>query len=368
MSAFSDAIAALPNLRFAYSLDNGSTADSGGSGLTLTAAGSPGSVTGPVDGHGATSFDGSTQSMTRAHNAAFNFGTGDYTIGAWIKPADLTVVSRFLVGHDGDGGFQTWDMFQSGSTSGVIDTSWQFVAIVMDRDANGRWWRNGAWAAAGVSIASKSAVAIDLTEPLWIARRETAGFFPGHMAWVFGCAAALTDVQLLGLYNAATSVGSTSKTGSDTASAVESWAETSTGVDETPTATETALPISRTSGPQAETSTGTETAVVSVIVTGTDSGTVTEEKAVYDVTEDVELVTAFDTAHAIDDAFSSGGVRPGRVTIAGGLTPVRRLSSLISSFIVSGPLVPSGSFGSTGLSPNIRTFYSVRAPLEKALS
>lgn len=211
---FTDLIQALPNLRFAYPLDAGGVADAGPYGLTLTPSGPPGTTTpGPVLDDDATSFNGTTQSMQRAHHFGFNFGLLDFTVGAFIKPTDTSAGTRMFLCHDGDGGGGAWELWQSGVdlnsriegtpiTAAVLDTSWQFVAVVMDRDGNGRMWRNGAWAAAGTSIAAHSATNIDVSATLWIGRRETTGYWTGSMAWAFGCAAALTDVQLLALYEA----------------------------------------------------------------------------------------------------------------------------------------------------------------------
>lgn len=215
---FTDLILALPNLRFAYPLDAAGTTDVGPNGLTLTANNTPGTDSpGPVLDDDGTSFNGSSQSMSRAHNAAFNFGTNDITLGCFIKPSSVAAGSaRFFLCHDGDGGSGAWEMFQTDTgtalssrlegvtvtAAGVLDTSWQFVAVVFDRDGNGRWWRNGAWAAAGTSIAGVSGNSVDATATLWIGRRESSGYFTGSIAWAWGCASALTDVQLLALYEA----------------------------------------------------------------------------------------------------------------------------------------------------------------------
>jgi hypothetical protein len=217
MGVFSNLVLALPNLRFAYPLDAAGTADVGPNGLTLTATGSPGTESpGPVLDDDATTFNGSSQSMSRAHDTAFNFGTNDFTIGAFIKPSSVAAGSRFFVDHDGDGGPGAWEAFQSAATlssrldgtlavttGSILDTTnWHFVAIVMDRDAVGRWWRNADWAMTGVDITSLSATTIDVTGTMWIGRRESTGYFSGSIAWVFGCAAALTNTQLLALYDA----------------------------------------------------------------------------------------------------------------------------------------------------------------------
>lgn len=212
---FTDLILGLSGLRFAYPLDGGGTADIGPNNLTLTANNTPGTDSpGPVLDDDATSFNGTDESMSRAHNAAFNFGTSDFTVGCFIKPTDTSAGTRMFLVHDGDGGSGTWELWQSGTNlqsrfegvsvvaNGVLDTSWQFVAVVYDRDGNGRWWRNDDWAAAGTSIASVSGNAIDATATLWIGRRESTGFFPGSMAWAFGCASALSEATLDALYAA----------------------------------------------------------------------------------------------------------------------------------------------------------------------
>lgn len=213
---FTDLVLALPNLRFAYPLDAAGTTDIGPNGLTLTANSSPGTTSpGPVLDDDATSFNGSSQSMSRAHNAAFDFGTSDFTLGCFINPANTSAGTRMFLTHDGDGDFGSWEMWQSGTAlnsrfdaslsvnaTGVLTTGWQFVAVVFDRDGLGRWWRNDDWAHAGVDITSKAAANIDFTGTMWIGRRQSTGYFNGSMAWAWGCASALSEAQLDALYAA----------------------------------------------------------------------------------------------------------------------------------------------------------------------
>jgi hypothetical protein len=211
MSAFSDLVAAIPNLRFAYPL--GGTTDVGPSGLTLTAVGSPTTAAGPVTGDNASVFNGTSQHFTRADDAAFDFGTSDYTLFAWIKPTSISTggASRFICGHSGEGTLDSWEMWHADgslhsriggltvSASNVLDLSWQFVAVVMDRDGNGRWWRNFDWAAAGTDISSVSGQSMSNTDTFYIANRPSNNRFNGQIAWVGGATTALTDAELKAL-------------------------------------------------------------------------------------------------------------------------------------------------------------------------
>lgn len=204
MATVSDRLLALTGLRFAFL----SKTDIGPNSLSLTATGSPGTEASPIIGGTAATYNGTSQNYSRAHHAAFNFGTSDFTFGCWVRPANTSAGSRFILGHDGDGGAGSWELWQSatninsrfnGTTSisaTVLDTTWQFIAVVMDRDGNGRIWRNLDWAHAGTSIAAGSGTSIDTTATFYIGRRESTGFFPGATDMEFACASALTDTEL----------------------------------------------------------------------------------------------------------------------------------------------------------------------------
>jgi len=82
---------------------SGSRADSGTNGFTLTDNGSTPSGTGKI-GNGA-SMNGSTQFLTRAHNAALSFANTDFTIGTWFNQSSTAGVQA-IVGKGGAVGTQ----------------------------------------------------------------------------------------------------------------------------------------------------------------------------------------------------------------------------------------------------------------------
>ncbi len=167
--------------------------DLGSGGNTLTHTGTPGVVTGPC-GVDAKAYTADTMWSTAAHNAAFDFGTGDFTLEWWMACTSWDD-STYLFCHDGNGGTGAWDVRRfaapslssriCGTTAVVIgdepaaahDGAWHHWVITYDRDANGSIYMDGATITAGVdSIAAASATACDATVTLWVARRQTAGY------------------------------------------------------------------------------------------------------------------------------------------------------------------------------------------------
>jgi len=176
----------------------GPEADLSGNGNALTYNGSPTTEAGPcADGSLAHVFNGTDQSASAAHAAAFDFGTGDYSIEFWIKLAAYTS-GRYILGHSGNGDDGAWEvsMTSSAFTSRVGDTgvpatadgpaadsAWHHCVLTMDRDGNGTWYHDASVASGSPdSISAAAAESVSRTTTLWIARRESTAFMPGSLA------------------------------------------------------------------------------------------------------------------------------------------------------------------------------------------
>ena len=72
------------------------------------------------------SFNGSSQYLTVASNAAFNFGTGDFTLEAWINPTAISP-DRFIFSASGSGGL-FWGFSSAGDMGwGQVAVSWDYL-------------------------------------------------------------------------------------------------------------------------------------------------------------------------------------------------------------------------------------------------
>jgi len=99
-----------------YHLPNGSTLNTNDSTSNANNGANSGATatTGQIDGGG--SFDGSSQAININHPSVFNFGNGDYTFEAWIKPTNNSVGRDFL-SKDASGARQF--CFQMGTNGGA---------------------------------------------------------------------------------------------------------------------------------------------------------------------------------------------------------------------------------------------------------
>ncbi|HUW17278.1 MAG TPA: hypothetical protein VMW94_09395 [Actinomycetes bacterium] len=222
-STFDTAVLGLTDIRFYYKLSEGSGTDmydAAGSNdgtyagaPTLTAAGPT------TDGDYGATFNGTDQYGYVSHDSAFNFGTSDMTIGAFIKDASWPSASSWVVAHHGDGDSGTWEMYQRDtvvnmatrgpggsptiySTTGLDDGAWHLVGFSADRDGNLQWYDNGAASGSPVSISASSATALDFTGTLWVGRRQSAGYSSASIARVFGCGSLLSSGDWSTLYAA----------------------------------------------------------------------------------------------------------------------------------------------------------------------
>jgi len=221
-STFDTAVLGLTDIRFYYKLAEGSGTDmydAAGSNdgtyagaPTLTAAGPT------TDGDYGVTFNGTDQYGYVSHDAAFDFGTSDVTIGAFVKDASWpTAGANWVAAHHGDGDSGTWEMYQADtltrmatrflgvsaySATGLDDGAWHLVGFSADRSGNIQWYVDGAASGSPVSISASSATALDFTGTLWVGRRQSAGYSSASIARVFGCGSLLSSGDWSTLYAA----------------------------------------------------------------------------------------------------------------------------------------------------------------------
>lgn len=210
-------VANVANLRCFYPLDepSGTTmTDRGPNAKHGTYTGSPTlGASGPVAGHTAATFDGSTQYGSVSHDAVFDLGTSDFSLGFWLRePSWPSGSSAFLFCHAGGGAATEWEAWQntvanqirsrvagvtvSAGTATLNDDAWHLVGLTADRDGNAQWWADGATNGSAVDISSGSGTAIDLTGSLWVARRAGGSYASVSLAGCF-LAASLVDMAAL---------------------------------------------------------------------------------------------------------------------------------------------------------------------------
>jgi hypothetical protein len=98
------------------------------------------SITGSssINSGGSISFNGSSQYLALASNAAFAFGTGDFTIETWIYPNNLSGRLWFFdsntdnVDLNGNGGIFYWNdgQYQSATNTVITVGAWHHIALV----------------------------------------------------------------------------------------------------------------------------------------------------------------------------------------------------------------------------------------------
>lgn len=133
----------------------------------------------------------SSQYARRAHNAAFDFGTGDGSIAFWAIIPSSDATTRYFIAHDGDGDTGSWDikhtnsLLQSrfagqtpGNSSFTPNSSVKFVVWNFDRDGNATRYIDGS-SVHSASISSASGVDVSVNNELFFARRYNAGT-PGY--------------------------------------------------------------------------------------------------------------------------------------------------------------------------------------------
>lgn len=163
---------------------------------------------------------GTSAAGTTQDNTGLAFGTGDLSIGAWVRLPDWTpagaeyLVSKLasnvgfqIVPHTtgflrvflGTGAGTT--TYESTVANGIADGAWAFLAFVLDRDGNLTYYVNGAQLGAPVSIAAQSAQTLTSTAALaWFSNGL------GHTAGTFGetfiISGLLTATNIADIYKA----------------------------------------------------------------------------------------------------------------------------------------------------------------------
>ena len=169
---------------------NGSTTftDNSPSPKTVTAVGNVQISTAQSKFGGASGlFDGTGDWCQIANNAAFKFGSGDFTIEYWIYPTDLTSVKQHINPDDGSNtsyaiitsgssllyylssvGGSTWDIASGVSIGTVTLSTWQHIALVR----NGNVFTPYLNGTAGTTTTS-SATLFDFTSVLRVGSQST---------------------------------------------------------------------------------------------------------------------------------------------------------------------------------------------------
>ena len=145
-------------------------------------------------------FDGDDY-VSVAHNSSLIFGTGDFTIEAWIKGTDTAESYNRIVDKSDDelgtGGYIFYirksdgalrlgldDTYVSPATPiDVQDGHWHHVVVVADRSGNAEFYVDGILDDA-VDITGESSFDIDSTEPLYISKSKWAAdpmYFDGNI-------------------------------------------------------------------------------------------------------------------------------------------------------------------------------------------
>lgn len=205
-------IGGLSNLRAHWPLDDGDPTNELVGGLDLTLTGSPttGVDMGFAAGDTGITFTESTQWASRAHDAAFNAGTGDWSVAFWGVIPTSNTTTRYLVCHDGNGDAGSWDikhtssLFQTrfagitpGNSSFTPNGSVKFLVFNWDRDGNHTRYIDGTLTYTA-DISSGSATDVSVTKILYLARRETAGQGTVSMAHVVLRAGLWTTTEMSG--------------------------------------------------------------------------------------------------------------------------------------------------------------------------
>jgi concanavalin A-like lectin/glucanase superfamily protein len=211
------------NMTAWYALDegSGSTANDLASGNTATRINGPGSVTGKVAS--ALRFDGVDDYVEAPSTSFNNVGTGDFSIGAWIRTSSTGILMiadkrreglsvlgyGFYLYGTGQLSFQlangsSWSGY-SASTASLADGQWHLVAVTVDRDnpSGVTFWVDG------VSVGSFSATgmatsSLDNAAPFRIGSRSSSvsGIFNGDIDEVGLFNRVLTAAEISQLYQA----------------------------------------------------------------------------------------------------------------------------------------------------------------------
>jgi hypothetical protein len=173
---------------------SGNCADSSGSGLTLTAGGT---LTYDVagwtgDGDGGLTF-ASTSYLTHADDAAFDMGTGDFSVMWAHKMAPGWPNAQQIIGHPGQALTGDWYIrfrdvvadnlqltlqttnYYIATTADTLDTgAWVMCVLTVDRSANAVLYVDG-YTEYTKDVSASSALSLTNTSVLYIGANNTSG-------------------------------------------------------------------------------------------------------------------------------------------------------------------------------------------------
>jgi hypothetical protein len=157
-------------------------------------------VTG-IDGNNAVTLTGGTMGISVADNAAWDLGTGDFTVmWAMKRSGTWPAAAQFLFGHDGDGGAGSFGSNLQTGNAGVLelrfestaytvttspttllsDDAWHLCFWVVDRSGNAELWVDGV-SEGTVAVSGSSAVDLTNIRVLYLGRRAAGNGFIGSL-------------------------------------------------------------------------------------------------------------------------------------------------------------------------------------------
>ena len=161
--------------------------------VSLTAGTVTRSNLSPFSTVGSLQFNGTSQYLTVPTSTSLNFGTGNFTVEAWVNTTSANVGDFFIISATGSGGF--FFGYNSGSasygwgraavawdyqTAGAVKTNgvWQHVALVR----SGIWMRiflNGQQAGTAQALATSYDLTVTSTVIGW---QASTFYFPGYLS------------------------------------------------------------------------------------------------------------------------------------------------------------------------------------------
>ncbi len=136
----------------------------------------------------------SSEYMEATTNAAYNFGTGAYSISFLFKRSGNPAATEFIVCR-GDATNNGWEAFMNTggqlkarigaltvvSAAGLADGAWHHAILAMNRAGYGFWTVDGAASGAQVDISGESSRNLTNTDALDVARRPAGNYFNGSL-------------------------------------------------------------------------------------------------------------------------------------------------------------------------------------------
>jgi hypothetical protein len=154
-----------------------------------------------IDGNNAVTLTGGTMGISVADNAAWDLGTGDFTVmWAMKRSGTWPAAAQFLFGHDGDGGAGSFGSNLQTGNAGVLelrfestaytvttspttllsDDAWHLCFWVVDRSGNAELWVDGV-SEGTVAVSGSSAVDLTNIRVLYFGRRAAGNGFIGSL-------------------------------------------------------------------------------------------------------------------------------------------------------------------------------------------